>query len=70
MNLREYLQWIQEQYDKYREYSIELNKKGLLKHEQWYLARMLSFKETLDEAERCGLLAKLKENDHEQKGSK
>lgn len=67
MNLREYLQFLQEQYDKYHAYAVDMNKKGKLKHEQWFLARMLTFKETLDEAERCGLLAKLKEQEHEQK---
>jgi hypothetical protein len=67
MNLHDYILFLCEQYDKYFELSVETKKKGLKEHSRWYMARMLSFLEVIEEAERCGLIPKEKRTKHEQK---
>lgn len=67
MNLNEYIHFLYEQYDKYLDLSRETRKKGLKEHSRWYMARMLSFLEVIEEAERCGLIPKEKRIKHEQK---
>lgn len=70
LNLRQFLVFCCEQLDLHYNHIMEAKKQGNKSLERYHIARLLSYKEVIDQAEERGLIPKEKRKRNEQSRSK